>query len=142
MYRDPDLNPQRQPARIGTRMLRRVQAVVSPLRWSRRDILRLLGRQLTEPKPRVFFFPPRAPLTPARFAARCRRRGPRLDPRSRMLYAGGMLFVNGDSLEGLDRGTAALLRRLANRRELPPCDPGSEARALLYRWYRCGYILP
>jgi 50S ribosomal protein L16 3-hydroxylase len=142
MYRDPDLRPQREPARIGAAMLRRVEGVISRLDWSRRDILRFLGCQLTEPKPHVFFSPPRPALAPGRFAERCRRRGLRLDPRTRMLYAGGMFFVNGDSLEDRDRGAAELLRRLANERALPPCDPGAEAGRLLYRWYRYGYIAP
>ncbi|HEX6828280.1 MAG TPA: cupin domain-containing protein [Burkholderiales bacterium] len=141
MYQDPDLRPQREPARIGAPMLSKAEAIVSRLRWRRRDILRFLGCRLTEPKPHVFFTPPRPPMSAARFAAYCRRHGVRLDPRSRLLYAGGLFFVNGDSLEGTVRRAASLLRRLANDRELPPCDPGAEARALLYRWYRHGYIV-
>src|SRR5512134_705390 len=72
MYQDPDLSPQRDPARIGEPMLRTVEAAISQLRWGRREILRFLGCNLTEPKPHVFFTPPRPPLPAARFAAACR----------------------------------------------------------------------
>jgi 50S ribosomal protein L16 3-hydroxylase len=140
MYEDPGLKPQREPARIGAPMLRQVEAVISGLRWTRGDILRFLGCQLTEPKPHVFFSPPRSPVTPSRFAARCRRSGVRLDPRTRLLYARGIFFMNGDTLEVRGARAEALLQRLANERELPPGDPGAEAQALLYRWYRHGYI--
>jgi 50S ribosomal protein L16 3-hydroxylase len=140
MYRDPDLEPQREPALIGAPMRRRVEAVIAGLRWTRGDILRFLGGHLTEPKPHVFFSPPRPPASASRFGARVRRRGLRLDPRTRLLYAGGIFFVNGDAVEKLGARTAALLKRLANERELPPCEPGAEAQALLYRWYRHGYI--
>lgn len=140
MYQDPDLSLQREPARIGAPMLRRVEDIIAGLRWTRHDILRFLGCQLTEPKPHVFFSPPRPPLPSARFAARCRRRGVKLDPRTRLLYARGIFFVNGDALEVRGARMVSLLRRLANERELPPCDPGTDAGALLYRWYRHGYI--
>ncbi|HET9702252.1 MAG TPA: cupin domain-containing protein [Burkholderiales bacterium] len=140
MYEDPGLRRQREPARIGAPMLRQVQAVISGLRWRRGDILRFLGCQLTEPRPHVFFSPPRSPVTRSRFSARCRRRGVRLDPRTRLLYTRGIFFINGDALEVGDASAEALLRRLANERELPPGEPGAEAQALLYRWYRHGYI--
>lgn len=140
MYEDPDLKLQREPARIGAPMLRRVESIISGLSWTRGDILRFLGCQLTEPKPHVFFSPPRSPMTRARFAARLRRGGARLDPRTRLLYARGIFFMNGDAVEKPGARTATLLKRLANEGELPPCDPGAEAQALLYRWYRHGYI--
>ncbi len=140
MYRDPDLRLQRDPARIGAPMLRKAEAAIARLRWGRREVLDFLGRHLTEPKPHVFFTPPRPPLTAARFAARCRRRGLRLDPRTRMLHSGRTVFVNGDACEVSGRAALALLRRLAARRFLPACDPDAEAARLLYRWYRDGYI--
>jgi hypothetical protein len=59
-----------------------------------------------------------------------------------MLYRANRVFVNGETAEAAP-GTRALLARLANRRALPAgtsVTPG--AAALLYTWYRAGYLAP
>lgn len=142
MYRDPDLVPQREPARISGSMLDKVAGALSRVRWTRSDVMEFLGRHLSEPKPHVLFQRRRRPETPARFEARCAARGIFLDPRSGMLYSGRTVFLNGEANAIGSPRARDQLKRLANRRALAPFRPDPEAMPLLYRWYRDGYIHP
>ncbi len=142
MYRDPDLVVQRDPARIGGAMLAKVTDVLSRVRWKRSDVADFLGRYLSEPKPHVFFRPPPRRETPGRFRALCATRGIVLDPRTGMLYSSRTVFINGEANAVASPQALGQLKRLANRRALPPCHLDPEAMPLLYRWYRDGYIHP
>ncbi|MFN7085269.1 MAG: JmjC domain-containing protein [Burkholderiales bacterium] len=137
-YRDPDLEPQRHPAQLGPAMLQQMQHMVARIRWRERDVAQFAGQFLTEPQPHIVFDRPSRPLTSAIFAARARRDGVRLALKTRMLYRGHRIFINGECCE--TRGERVLLR-LADRRFLPPRTPlGAEAGNWLYRWYCCGYV--
>lgn len=142
MYRDPDLALHREPARIDGAMQEKVAAILSRVRWRRTDVVRFLGRHLSEPKSHVLFRPPARPWTAARFRAACSRRGLVLDPRTGMLYSGCTIFINGEANRIASHRALTQLKRLANLRALAPCSPEAEAMPLLYRWYRDGYICP
>jgi 50S ribosomal protein L16 3-hydroxylase len=116
--------------------------MIGAVRWSRRDVAEFLGRHLSEPKPHVRFVPPSRPLAPAAFGRACARRGVSLAPASGMLHRVGRVFMNGEA--SAVRGAAgAVLRRLADRRELPPGTSFTrDALSLLYTWYRAGYLRP
>jgi len=137
---DPDLEPTRRPALIPADMLKRTAQVLEGLRWSAADVADFAGRYLTEPKPNVVFERPRRPLSQPEFSRRVRRDGVRLALASRMLFRGRRIFMNG---EASTPGAAAArtAAQLADARELrPPLTLPVEARALLYAWYRAGYI--
>ena len=138
-YRDPDLRLQRQPAKIGSAMIDQVTSILSGIHWDRALVRDFLGCQLSEPKAQVFFDPPAKPLSAKQFAQAVRRRGIALDARSQMLFTGKRLFING---ERADSGIAdcQLLRKLANKRTLPPGEFPVEAVQALYQWYRCGFV--
>ena len=140
IYADPGLEPTRRPGRIPLPMLEACEKTLRSLRWSRADIAEFLGRYLTEPKAHVVFKRPQRALGPEPFARSAQRAGVRLSLPSRMLFDARRIFMNGECA----RATAAAgraLRRLADARELrPPLELGHEARALLYEWYRAGYI--
>ena len=138
-YRDPGLKPQRHPAAIGRTMLREVRAMVKSIRWRDTDIARCLGEYLTEPRANVVFgHAHRMPA--ARFARAAAARGLRLDPKSRMLFSGRMVFINGETATP-DAAARKALRVLADRRCLPPAACVDAATwKLLYPWYRAGYI--
>ncbi len=140
-YRDPGLKPQRHPAAIGRTMLREVRAMVNSIRWRDTDIARCLGEYLTEPRPNVVFgHAQRMPA--ARFARAAGARGLRLDPKSRLLFSGRLLFINGETLRP-EAAARDWLRELADRRRLPPLARVDSATwKLLYQWYRAGYIEP
>lgn len=140
-YRDPDLRPQAQPARIPADMISQVERVLDRIDWDRRDVADFLGCYLTEPKMRVNFSPPPRPLPAAAFLRAARRSGVRLALATQMLYAGRHLYINGERA-GIGTNAAPALKTLANTRSLPGARIGAHdaATGLLYDWYRAGYI--
>jgi len=142
MYADPDLRPQRHAAEIGDAMIAKVTAMLAGIRWDRRDIERFLGRYLSEPKPNVTFAPPARPLTPARFAAQLERRGVRLSPRTIMLFRDRTLYLNGEEQSVAPRDLKILIALADARRLVAPVAPSPASAALLYDWYRAGYLSP
>ena len=142
LYADPDLAPARTPALVDDALVRRAARMLEAVRWSRRDVAEFLGCHLSEPKPHVRFVRPARPLAPAAFGRACARGGVSLAPASGMLHRAGRVFMNGESAAA--RGAAsAVLRRLADRRELPPGTSFTrDALELLYTWYRAGYLRP
>jgi 50S ribosomal protein L16 3-hydroxylase len=138
-YRDPGLKPQRHAAVIGKQMLRQINAMVKSIRWSKTDIERCLGLYLTEPRSNVVFGHARR-VSASRFARLAGTRGVELNLKSRMLTSGNTLFINGESAV-TDAPTRKTLQQLADQRFLPAQTRTSAAtRALLYEWYRAGYI--
>ena len=138
-YRDPGLRQQREPAAIGNTMLRKVRAMVNSIHWGEADIVRCLGEYLTEPRSNIVFDTSRR-LSARQFARLAGKNGLRLALKSRMLFRGGMIFINGESAAA---GASArrTLQRLANERSLAPATRFDEGtRDLLYQWYRSGYV--
>lgn len=117
-YADPGLQASRHPAKLEDELLDRVEQHLRKIRTTRDDVAVFLGEYLSEPKPSVIFDVPGKPPSPARFRAQALRDGVRLHRKTKMLYRGKYLFINGDSFQagGSDQ---ALLRRLADQRELP-----------------------
>jgi 50S ribosomal protein L16 3-hydroxylase len=140
--RDPDLQPTARPGAIPASLIGQAQSALAALTWNRATVADFLGRELSEPKPQVLFSPPAPAMDSGRFAAALRRHGVHLDGRSRMLYHGGRVYLNGEAaVSGLARTDMALLRRLADRRRLPPGAACSAAlRKLLRSWYVYGYL--
>ena len=141
IYEDPELQPQRHPARLGEDMVRKVGEMLQGIRWNGDDVARFLGCHLTEPKAHVLIPRPTRPLSERAFAAVAARHGIGLAPQTRMLFHGRSVFINGEACE--TGGPAArLLARLADRRALPPrARFNPESARLLYQWYRAGYIV-
>jgi len=138
-YADPDLGPTRQPGRIPPLMEKRLKGMIQAIRWTDRDMSDFIGRHLSEPKPSVFFDPPHRPMAYGRFKKSASERGIALDPRSRMLYSGQAVFINGERIEA-EHSHAAELRKLADRRVRPAAPITDELAAFLYAWYRAGYL--
>jgi 50S ribosomal protein L16 3-hydroxylase len=140
LYADRGTRPARHAAEIPRAMVEHAVSAVKKIRWRRDDVVQMLGRYLSEPKPHVAFSRPRRRLARARFASRCRALGLRLDARCRMLFRGADFFLNGERIEAGAR-SRALLARLADERSLPPGArvPGDLAR-LLHAWYLAGWL--
>lgn len=142
-YADPDLVSGRHPAEISGAMLARVGAELRKIRFSEDDIAIFLGEYLSEPKATVFFEPPSRPLTPARFAQMAGRRGIVLSRKTRMLYRGKHVFINGASF-AVTRADRILLAALADARRL---DGGTVSGAsadlleALYTWHEDGWLV-
>lgn len=143
-YADPDLAPTREPARIGAAMQRRVAKALAAIRWDAATVARFLGVFLSEPKPSVFFDPPRPPLSRAAFARRIASHGIALDRRTQLLYDDDTLYANGEPCAWPAEGRSAL-SRLANSRALGASECAAlphPALALVHDWYRHGFLAP
>ncbi len=142
-YADPDLGASKRPAEIPTSMLERVNQALSQIRFERDDTDLFLGEYLSTPKPETFFKPPQKALNAARFAETAVKRGLRLSPRSRMLYAGRRVYINGESFDTspADRKT---LRLLADQRALQGEEfsaASADVAEALHAWYGHGWLL-
>ena len=94
---------------------------------------RALGEYLTQPKPRVWF----DAGNPDNLHGALR-----LDRKTRMMYDQQYVFINGESYRASGRD-AALIRRLADDRELSALDAGrisKQARAMLSDWCEAGWV--
>jgi len=139
IYRDPWLKPQRRAAAIGPDMLHKMETMLASLKWTAADIERCVGEYLTEPRAGAVFRCARRISAP-RLAALAHARGVRLALPTRMLTSGKKIFINSETVVAPAASVAAL-HRLADTRELPALTRINAAtRALLYEWYRAGYI--
>jgi 50S ribosomal protein L16 3-hydroxylase len=139
-YADPGARPSRRPARIGEPLVDHCVAVLERVRWRRGDVAEFLGRYLSEPKPHVRFSRPTSPLARRAFARAARRAGVRLAAATRMLFRGRRVYINGESVAVSGR-TRACLSELADARGLPAGTSFTPAAAaLIYTWYRAGYL--
>lgn len=96
-----------------------------------------LGEYLTEPKASVWFEGASDVSTPdsARFDVA-------LDRRTRMMYDGRHVFINGESYRAAGRDRS-LMRALADRRLLASSDlarAGAGARSLIENWREAGWL--
>lgn len=140
IYGDPGLVPARRPARIPTALIDHAVQTLEGLRWDRAIVAQFLGSYLTEPKAQVVFSRPQRVLAPGRFVSRMQREGVRLATKTRMLFRGGRIFINGEALR-MGAAAARTLAAFADARALEPrAKLDTEARRLLYEWYRAGYI--
>jgi 50S ribosomal protein L16 3-hydroxylase len=148
-FRDAGVAPTAHPARLPARVVEQAQRQLLRRLPDHRDVALALLRQLSEPKPRVTFEPPRRPLTRTRFADVVRQRGLRTDRRTRMLYSSRTLAVNGELIAFRDPEQRRLMWSLADRRVLPAMWNSRRPRALdaatleyLYGWYLAGWLHP
>ncbi|RPI46232.1 MAG: cupin domain-containing protein [Betaproteobacteria bacterium] len=138
-YRDPGLAPQADPAAIGRAMVEQAERMLS-VRWGRRHVETFLGEYLTEPKPQVWFTAPRRPFAFDAFVKQARKRGIRLSLKTRMLYRGARVFINGESIVMPVHARNAI-KALANERGISFWHSRSSwATRTVYEWYRAGYV--
>jgi 50S ribosomal protein L16 3-hydroxylase len=107
-YADADLAFSRHPAEISRSMLTRIGSELRKIQFTDDDIAIFLGEYLPEPKPSVIFEAPSGSLTKARFVEMACKRGVVLSRKTRMLYRGKHVFINGESFT-VTRGDGKLL---------------------------------
>lgn len=142
-YADPGLLPSSRPAQLGDDLLDRMSAKLEKLRGDREDITIFLGEFLSEPKPSVYFDAPARRLSAAQFAKAASKTGLRLHRKTRMLYRGKFVFINGESVmpETADR---KLLQGLADARCLTPASwlqASDDLRESLHQWHNDGWLV-
>jgi 50S ribosomal protein L16 3-hydroxylase len=142
LYADPALRASSRPGAINQHFLAYCQHILQGVEWSRSDMVTFLGQYLSEPKATTFFAPPVALLPQPRFLRAARAQGVVLHAKTRMLYCGAQLFVNGEHYRGGAAG--ALLQRLADARSLSGAEVrrgGVAAAGRLFEWYAAGYLM-
>jgi 50S ribosomal protein L16 3-hydroxylase len=141
-YADPGLKLQKHPGEISTAMIDQVADMLAEIKWNRSVVRDFLGTYLTEPKPHVYFDPPEQPLSYARFLAQVKKKGLRLDPKTQLLFAGNVFYINGEECP-VERADRDALRALADQRHLVDCNNLAEdGLALVHAWYCDGFLLP
>jgi 50S ribosomal protein L16 3-hydroxylase len=139
-YADPDLKPTRTPGRLPPRMIDASLRALSQRQPTHGDAEAMLLRLLSEPKSNVVFDRRVRPLARREILCRARRRGVALDARTRMLYSGRRVAINGELLA--TRCTTTL-RRLADHRMIAGRDADdlvARHAELLYQWYVAGWL--
>lgn len=140
-YRDAGARPTRTPARLPRALIDRALAALSRGRAARADAEHALLVYLTEPKPHVAFAAATRSVSLPTFGRQLAARGVELDQRTRLLYSGRWFAINGE-LVPAHATTTRPLRCLADQRCLAgtAVSGGAEAIALLYAWYRSGWL--
>jgi 50S ribosomal protein L16 3-hydroxylase len=128
-FRDRGLAPASHPALLDKRVLGHARRQLARIRWSRADVETFVGRHLSTPRPDAVFKRRR------RTANSLRRRTVVLDPRTRMLYRGGKVFVNGECWVP-PKAQMRALAALADRRR---AAGSTLARAGLKQWVHDRY---
>jgi 50S ribosomal protein L16 3-hydroxylase len=141
-YADPDLRAGKHPAEISKSMLSTIAAELAKIRFTEDDITIFLGEYLSEPKANVFFDPPAKPLPVKRFAQAACKRGVRLSNKTRMLYRGRHVFINGESF-AVDREDKTALASLADDRMLDGPSVklvSNDVLEALHAWHEDGWL--
>ena len=140
-FADPGAVPTRTPARLPQVLVQSAFAALTRRTPTRGDARDALLTFLTEPKSNIVFARARPALSPAQFRAAARARGLRLDRRTRMLYSGNAIAINGELLA--ENGDRAVLHVLADLRSLVPAQttglPAATWRELA-TWHAAGWL--
>lgn len=138
-YGDAGQHATRRPSALPPAMTARVHTRLATRRPRLRDTARFLLTYLSEPKAQVVFDRPVRALRRAAFDARVRASGVRLDRRTRFLYDGPFIGINGECALPA-REIRMPLRRLADARGLPPGTYPEPLLDRLHEWYLAGWL--
>jgi 50S ribosomal protein L16 3-hydroxylase len=125
-YADPGTSPTRKPAHLPNAFVESAFKALTRVPPTRAEARALLLTFLTEPKPNITFARPRRAVSMRELRTRARRGGLRLDRRTRMLYSGTAIAINGELLESTDKDPS-LMHLLADKRSLDPAHLGARA---------------
>lgn len=142
-YADPDLKLTKHPAELSSELVSRFATELKKIEFTEEDFLIFLGEYLSEPKANVVFASPSRPLTFTRFLEAATKRGIRLSPKTRMLYRGKHVFINGESF-AVSRSDKTILGQLADGRKLHGESLGTASKDVLealHIWYEDGWLL-
>jgi len=138
-YADRGQAATRHPGALPAAMVERLHAALVKRRPRPADTAHFLLAYLSEPKAQVVFDRPARPLRRSAFADRVRRAGLVLDRRTRLLYRGRSIGINGEVLQAAS-SVSAILRRLSDQRALRPAALSDAALEQLYPWYCAGWL--
>ena len=142
LYADPDLTLQKHPAEIADNMVTQVELMLKAIAWDKSAVADFLGCYLTEPKPDVFFDPPRK-ISAAQFLNLISKKSLVLNLKSQLLFSNNCFYLNGEKLqltiELIDPMQAFADDKCLNTAALQANIHGALGNALLGH-YLAGYI--
>jgi len=142
-YSDADLTLSKRPAELSGDMVARFSSELKKIEFTEDDFLIFLGEYLSEPKANAIFTSPSRTLTLTRFMQAATKRGVALSSKTRMLYRGKHVFINGESF-ALNRSDKAVLTRLADERKLNGesiATASKDVLEALHIWYEDSWLL-
>jgi 50S ribosomal protein L16 3-hydroxylase len=116
LYKDPNLNLQKNPAEINSNMIKKIQRIVNQLRWNTNSINNFIGQLLTDPIEGAVFETSKS-MTAEVFIKDLIKKPLKLNPKTRMLFIKNNFFINGELIEA-DKKSIMYLKQLANDREI------------------------
>ncbi len=124
LYKDPNLNLQKNPAEINSNMMKKIHHIINRLRWNTNSINTFIGQLLTEPIEGAVFETSK-PMTLEIFKKDLVRKPLKLNPKTRMLFIKNNFYINGELIE-TDKKSIMYLKQLANDREVSIKSPLSK----------------
>ena len=116
LYKDPNLNLQKNPAEINSNMMKKIHHIINRLRWNTNSINTFIGQLLTEPIEGAIFETSKS-MTLEIFKKDLVRKPLKLNPKTRMLFIKNNFYINGEIIE-TDKKSIMYLKQLANDREV------------------------
>ena len=116
LYKDPNLNLQKNPAEINSNMMKKIHHIINRLRWNTNSINTFIGQLLTEPIEGAVFETSKS-MTLEIFKKDLVRKPLKLNPKTRMLFIKNNFYINGELIE-TDKKSIMYLKQLANDREV------------------------
>ncbi len=116
LYKDPNLNLQKNPAEINSNMMKKIHHIINRLRWNTNSINTFIGQLLTEPIEGAIFETSKS-MTLEIFKKDLVRKPLKLNPKTRMLFIKNNFYINGELIE-TDKKSIMYLKQLANDREV------------------------
>lgn len=138
-YADRGLQPTRRPAALPLAMVGHLHAALTVRMPQRADTVHFLLGSLTEPKAQVVFDRPRRASGTAAFARAALQSGVVLDRRTRLLYSGTQIGINGE-VHAIASAQREALRCLADERRLIRGVVDAPLAALLHPWHAAGWL--
>jgi 50S ribosomal protein L16 3-hydroxylase len=136
LYWDPSQPATEAPGEVPEPLVKFAQAALHSALADRDVLARALGEHITEPKANVWFDPREEAIDVVGALV--------LDRRTRMMYDGRHVFINGESLRAAGRD-ATLMRALADRRMLTAAQVAKASDAaleVLSSWCEAGWLHP
>jgi 50S ribosomal protein L16 3-hydroxylase len=141
-YTDRGLKPTHKPAHINDDLFEKISTQLKKISFTNDDLHIFLGEYLSSPKSSVIFDAPARKVPSKKFVGMLQKTGIKLQRKTRMLYRGKYLFVNGESflVHGKD---LVYMKSLADQRFLNPESTVNASQDLidsLNHWYNIGWL--
>jgi 50S ribosomal protein L16 3-hydroxylase len=139
LFADPGRGTQQSPAEIPDDMLTFGLNLFTEFSRKTPEIQRSMGCLLTEPKPHVYFVNNTEDQEIHEIISVLGDRGIALSMKTKMLFKGGVFFINGELVNPTNDLTVKQLQMLANQREMDPSDAAEALKNPEFQYFLIGF---